>query len=293
MPGSAARRKLVPLSTRVRRRSSTIALFAPSLVAVGFVVIVPLALMFVRSFYEHVPASEDRPALVWSNYAEFVSGSVQRAIMARTLIMGLAVAGLALLLAFPCAYVLSRSSSRVRAVGLLIILVPLMTSVVVRSYGWMILLANDGPFAAVFRFFGIRDLKLMYTSLGSVIALTQVLLPFMVMSLFSVMQQIDPRLEEAVQSLGGGMRHVFRDVLWPLSRPGVAAGTLLVYVLAISAYATPLLVGGSGGSVMATYIFTTATVGNNWPQASAAAFILLGIVVLLTSIQSRLLGRRS
>jgi putative spermidine/putrescine transport system permease protein len=115
-------------------------------------------------------------------------------------------------------------------------------------------------------------------------------MPFMVLTLSGVIQQIDADLEDSVRSLGGGSWHVFRDVILPLSLPGVAAGSLLVFVLSVSAFATPKLIGGARTKVMATVVYDQATAVLNWPYAAACSFILIALVLGLTILQGRLLA---
>ena len=165
-----------------------------------------------------------------------------------------------------------------------------MTSVVVRSYGWMILLANNGVANTLLAAFQLPRTQLMFNFTGTVIALTEVLMPFMVLTLSGVIQQIDPDLEDSVRSLGGSSWHVFRDVILPLSLPGVAAGSLLVFVLSVSAFATPKLIGGARTKVMATIVYDQATAVLNWPFAAACSFILIALVLGLTILQGRLLA---
>jgi putative spermidine/putrescine transport system permease protein len=130
----------------------------------------------------------------------------------------------------------------------------------------------------------------MFNFTGTIIALTEVLMPFMVLSLMGVLQSIDPALEEAARSLGAGRWKVFRDVILPLSLPGVAAGSLLVFALAIGAFATPQLVGGARTKVVATVVYNQAINVLNWPFAAAISFILMVIVLGLTVLQGRVLG---
>ena len=131
---------------------------------------------------------------------------------------------------------------------------------------------------------------MLFTYPGAVIALTEVLLPYMVLTVAATIEQIPRELEEASRGLGGGPRRVFLDVIWPLSLPGVIGGSLLVFVQAISAFATPELVGGSGTQVVSTVVYNQATVALNWPLAAAISNVFLVIVLVLTALQSRLLG---
>jgi putative spermidine/putrescine transport system permease protein len=129
----------------------------------------------------------------------------------------------------------------------------------------------------------------MFTLPGVIIALTEVLMPFMVLTLTGVLQSVSPILEEAARSLGGNRWRVFRDVLLPLSLPGVAAGSFLVFALSISAFATPILVGGASTQVMATMVYDQVLSALNWPFAAAIAFSLMLFVLGLTVLQGRIL----
>ena len=250
----------------------------------------PLAIMLVYSFHRFVPGGRQEPALILDNYWRFVSDPFYRSILADTLLMGAAVTTLALILSYPLAYTLARSRSRWKGLLTVIVLIPLMTSVVVRSYGWMILLANNGVANTLLAALQVPQTQLMFNFTGTVIALTEVLMPFMVLTLSGVIQQIDPDLEDSVRSLGGGSWHVFRDVILPLSLPGIAAGSLLVFVLSVSAFATPKLIGGARTKVMATIVYDQATAVLNWPFAAACSFILIALVLALTILQGRLLA---
>jgi putative spermidine/putrescine transport system permease protein len=169
-----------------------------------------------------------------------------------------------------------------------------MTSVVVRSYGWMILLANSGLVNEALLALGLVDtpVQLLFNLTGVVIALVAILLPYMVLTLVPVIQNVDAALEEAAQSLGARPWRTFRDVVLPLSLPGVAAGSILVFVLAIAAYATPRLVGGSRLLVIPIFVYDQAMALLNWPFAAATSFVLLALVLLLTGVQGRLLEGR-
>ena len=250
----------------------------------------PLAIMLVYSFYRFVPGGRQEPALILDNYWRFVSDAFYRSILVDTLLMSAAVTGLALLLSYPLAYTLARSRSRWKGLLTVIVLIPLMTSVVVRSYGWMILLANNGVANTLLAALQLPQTQLMFNFTGTIIGLTEVLMPFMVLTLSGVIQQIDPDLEDSVRSLGGSAWHVFRDVILPLSLPGVAAGSLLVFVLGVSAFATPKLIGGARTKVMATIVYDQATAVLNWPFAAACSFILIALVLGLTILQGRLLA---
>ena len=292
MAAGAAPTGPVPRPPRPRRGRwlPWAALFLPSALLLVPFFLAPLAIMLAYSFYRFVPGGRQEPAFILDNYWRFVSDAFYRSILGDTLLMGAAVTGLALLLSYPLAYTMARSRSRWKGLLTVIVLIPLMTSVVVRSYGWMILLANNGVVNALLAALQLPRTQLMFNFTGTVIGLTEVLMPFMILTLSGVIQQIDPDLEDSVRSLGGSSWHVFRDVILPLSLPGIAAGSLLVFVLSVSAFATPKLIGGARTKVMATIVYDQATAVLNWPFAAACSFILIALVLGLTILQGRLLG---
>lgn len=265
-------------------------LLGPGLAVLMPFFLAPLAIMLAYSFYHFIPGGQQAAAFTGENYGRFLFDGFYESILADTLLMGLAVTILSLALSYPLAYTIARSRSRWKSWLIVIVLVPLMTSVVVRSYGWMILLSNNGVANSALTALGFRPLTLMFNFTGTIIALTEVLMPFMVLSLMGVLQSIDPALEEGARNLGAGRWRVFRDVILPLSLPGVAAGSLLVFALAIGAFATPQLVGGARTKVIATVVYDQAVNVLNWPFAAAISFILMVIVLGLTVLQGRALA---
>lgn len=269
-------------------------LLLPGLVALAAFFAAPVAILGRFSFYIAEPGGKMIPAWVLQNYERFLADAFHLGILWSTISLGLWVTAVCLLLGFPVAYSLARTRSRRRrSVGVTILLIPLMTSVVVRSYGWLILLAGSGPINKALLALGVVDqpLQLLFKPQGVVVALAEVLLPFMVLSIMPVLQGIDPHLEEASQSLGAGPIRTFRHVVLPLSLPGVAAGSILVFVLTISAFATPRLVGGAMTHVMSVFIYDQALGVFNWPFGSAVSMLLLLVVLALTWVQSRALER--
>ena len=257
----------------------------------------PLGILARYSFYIAKPGGQMIPGWVFDNYARFLFDTFHLGVLWNTISLGLWVTTVCLVLGFPLAYSLARTrSGKLRSLGITILLIPLMTSVVVRSYGWMILLATSGPINTLLMALGVidRPLQLLFKPQGVVIALAEVLLPFMVLSVMPVIQGIDRHLEEASKSLGAGPVATFARVIVPLSLPGIAAGSILVFVLTISAFATPRLVGGATTKVLSIFIYDQAMSVFNWPFGGAVSILLLLIVLLLTWIQGRVLeGHRA
>lgn len=270
-------------------------LLSPTLVLLLLAFVTPMAILVVYSFYEFRPGGVMIPTFTLANYVRFLGDPFHLALLGQTVALGAWVTGWCLVLGYPLAYTLARlRSGRLRAVLVTCLLVPLMTSVVVRSYGWMILLANTGLVNKALMAAGLRDtpVQLLFNTTGVVIAMVAILLPYMVLTLMPIIQNIDPLLEQAAQSLGARPWRTFRDVVVPLSLPGVAAGSILVFALAIASYATPRLVGGSRLLVIPIFVYDQAMALLNWPFAAATSFILLLLVLALTAIQGRVMSRR-
>jgi putative spermidine/putrescine transport system permease protein len=197
-----------------------------------------------------------------------------------------------LLLGYPLALSLGRSRGSWRATQTILVISPLFVSVVVRAYGWILILGNRGLVNHVLSSLGLIDepLGLLHTEGAVVVALVEALLPFMVLSISAVLERIDPLLEEAARGLGASPATAFFQVTLPLSFPGALAGSLLVFMVAMGSYATPALVGGSRIRLMVTEIYTQVTAIFNWPLAAALAITLLSVSLAVIVVVSRLAG---
>lgn len=220
-----------------------------------------------------------------THYVAFLTDGYTLKVLFRTLSIGVQVTALALILGFPLAVWLSRLRGTWRAMLYLVIFIPLITSAVVRTFGWMILLSNNGALNASLKAIGIIDgpLALLYTELGIVIALAEVLLPFMVLALDAALLNIDAHLYDAARSLGASRLRILVQVTIPLAAPGIVSGSILVFMMSVSAYVTPALVGGPQVPVMSTMIYQQSVSLLNWPFGAAMSFILLFTLVALLS----------
>jgi putative spermidine/putrescine transport system permease protein len=211
-----------------------------------------------------------------------------------TLRIGFFCAVFAILLGYPIAFFLARTRSRFRGVLLFLTLAPILISVVVRSYGWIVLLSNRGLINSLLMSLGLiaRPVRLIFNETGIVIGTTHVLLPFMILAILGSLQLHDRALEDAAASLGARPWRVFWDIILPLSLPGVAAGALLVFILSVSSFVTPVLLGGQivlTIPILALQQFTSAF---NWPFGSALVVLLLVSVILITLLYDRFLQKR-
>jgi putative spermidine/putrescine transport system permease protein len=264
----------------------------PSLATLFLFFVAPLGIMFGYSFQKFDgPARVGPVEFTLENYAKFFSDLFYWEVLGHTLLVAAVVATLAVIIAFPLAYTLARTKSRWKPLLILVVILPLITNLVVRNYGWMVILSDNGLLNTALQVLNLPTLHLMFSTTGVILALTQVLAPFAVFSLYGVIQQINPYLEESVRGLGGSSWHVFKDVLLPLSWAGLLAGWLLTFVQAVAAFATPLLIGGGGraGQLLATLVFSDATMTLNWPFAAATSFIMTAIVLMLLMLQGWML----
>ena len=254
----------------------------------------PVALLFVISFkgYEAGRGIID----VWqlANYTRFILDPFYHQVLADTLWIGLEVTAVCLVLGFPIALSLSRSRGWKRSILYFGMLTPLLTSVVARTFGWMILLANNGFINRSLIAAGLTEspVSLMYNERGVIIALAEVLLPFMVLALDAALLNIDRSLHEAAENLGARPLRIFLRITLPLAMPGVVSGSVLVFTLAISSFVTPALIGGARLNLMSTMIYQQAMTLLNWPFGAAIAFIMLVTIMSLLLCALRLTERR-
>jgi putative spermidine/putrescine transport system permease protein len=202
----------------------------------------------------------------------------------RTIRLSLIISLVCTLIGVPMAYVMARGSRGLRTLLLIVVILPLMTSVVVRTFGWMVVLGRNGVIPDLLNALGLvnRNFTLMHTETAIVIGMVQIVLPFMVLSVLGVMQRLDPRLEEAARVMGCSFVGALRRVVLPGAMPGIVAGFLLTFSLSASYFVTPTLLGGARLPTLAGAIYESATKTLDWPFAAAQSIILLiGLMLLL------------
>ncbi|MFA5538666.1 MAG: ABC transporter permease [Gemmobacter sp.] len=213
----------------------------------------------------------------------------------RTLNISLSVTALCLLMGFPVAFLLAHVGGGLRNVLLILVLLPFWTSLLVRTAAWIVVLQSEGIINTSLLTMGVisEPLRLIYNRAGVLIAMSQVLLPFMILPLYAVMASIPPSHMRAAQSLGGRPWFAFRKVYLPQTLPGVAAGTLLVFMLSVGYYVTPALVGGGGDQMLSYFIAFYANETVNWGLAAALGTVLMAIVLALFVIYTSLFGLKN
>jgi putative spermidine/putrescine transport system permease protein len=214
-------------------------------------------------------------------------------VIVRTAVMGLATALLTTVIAYPIALLITVAGPRVRGLLLLLAIAPMLTSSVARSFGWVVMLSNQGLVNTVLTELGMeRPLQMIGTMGAIVVALAEIFLPYAVLGMVSGFGRISPTLEDAARTLGARPLAVFRKVTLPLSMPGVIVSLILVFVLSISSYVTPRILGGGQVFVLGTEIFDEAKVTLNWPLAASLSLVLLVLFAAFTGV-SALIRRRS
>ena len=248
--------------------------------AVFFALFVATPLLLIGFVSLHDDPAMTRAGL--SAYARFASDAYNRGVLRDTLLLGAETVALAVLLGFPVAnmYVASR---RWRRPLMLLILLPLLTSAVVRTFAWVVILGNQGLFNRALLSAGlvVAPLRLLYTPGAVAVSMAQIELPLMVLPLASAIAAIDPRLLEASHALGAGPWRGFLRVTLPLSVPGLLTGSLLVFTGAVSAFVTQTLVGGGRLMFMPFYIYEQAIQAQDYPFAAAVAIVMLASILLV------------
>lgn len=281
--------------TRRRSLSSFALLPLPSLLLVIFGLGLPLLLMARYSLAEFDPRDMAIQGLTLDNYAKFLTDPFYRDVLWRTIGVAAMSTLLCLLLGIPAAYVISRTRSpRLRTVLILSSIIPLLMGNAVRVAGWMVLLADRGLVNETLMQIGLTSapIRIMYTTTAVLLSLVAVLLPFMIITLQSVFDRVSPVYEEAAASLGARPFTAFTRVFVPLAMPGIYSGGLLVFILGMNAYASPVLLGGPTFHMMAPAVYEQAIEAFNWPFAASLAFVLMAATLILTVASSLFLQKR-
>jgi ABC-type spermidine/putrescine transport system permease subunit I len=260
------------------------ALIAPALALLLLLFITPIGWFIWESLTELGSLEE-----VWLE-TQAVLGS--RAILGAILNTNgtaLTVTVMVLVIGYPLSYALSRARGIAFSLVLLCIVIPYFTSVIVRTYAWMVILGRNGLINQILLGLGLvsEPLDLLYNRTGVIIGMTYVLLPYMVLTLYAAMKAVDQRLLQAAEGMGAKPLAVFAKVFLPLTLHGVTAGSLIVFILALGFFITPALMGGPGDIMMAMLIEREIELSHNWPVAALMTIVLLGITLALYAVYGR------
>jgi putative spermidine/putrescine transport system permease protein len=257
---------------------------APASIIVTIGIVLPILILFRYSLNQYTPARVMVDAFTVENYIRFLTDPFYLAVLFRTIRVATLCTAICLVLAFPMAYCLARTRSRYKNLLLMAIILPLFVGNAVRAAGWMVLFGNRGFVNSMLMGVGItrEPLQIMYTEFAVVVGVIAVNLPFVVLTLQAVLEGIERAIEEAALGLGAGPWRTFRHVILPLAMPGVIAGTILSFILAMNAYATPVLLGGPTFQMMGPTVYNQFAGLSNWPFGAAMAFVLMTATLVLT-----------
>lgn len=228
-----------------------------------------------------------------ANYAFLLTDKLYVVTYLKSVLMAAGATVLCLLLGFPMAYGIARAESRTRNILLLLIILPFWISFLLRVYAWMGLMNNYGVINNLLIWAGAieQPIQMLYTDFAIYVGLVYSYLPFMILPLYATLERMDVDLIDAAQDLGASPAQAFRDVTWPLARPGVIAGSLLVFIPAMGEYVIPYLLGGPASLMIGRVLFDEFFVNHDWPLASSVAIVLLVLLVVPIAILQRSRGR--
>ena len=277
----------------MRRGGRGYLLSTPAMALFVCLLILPLCLTLALSFnvFDYQLGVKN-DAYTLSHYIDLFSDSYFYEIFFRTFWISALVTLLCVLIGVPEAYILSRMGTPWRSIFLILILTPLLISVVVRAFGWSLLLGADGLINQAIQALGGRPVKLLYTPFAVVIALVHVMLPFMIIPIWTSLQKLDPAAEQAALSLGASQAKVMRLVVLPQVMPGVLSGTLIVFGLSASSFAIPGLLGGRRLKMVATVVYDQYLSELNWPMGATIAVVLLLANLLIMLSWNRMVEGR-
>ena len=268
-------------------------LIGPATIMVTIGLMLPIAILFRYSFNQFRPRVMMVEAFTLENYVKFFTDPYYLAVLFTTLRVALICTEICMVLGFPLAYVLARTQTRFKNLLIMAVVLPLFVGNAVRAAGWMTLFGSKGALNSALVGLGLihEPLQIMYTELAVIIGVIAVNLPYMVLTLQSVLEGISRSVEEAAFSLGADPMRMFRRVLVPLALPGIIAGVILTFILGMNAYATPVLLGGPQFKMMGPLVYGQFKL-NNWPFGAAVAFVLMTATLVLTASANLMVQRR-
>ncbi|MGI9607414.1 MAG: ABC transporter permease [Acidimicrobiales bacterium] len=216
---------------------------------------------------------------------------IVRDILFRSLWLAALTTFICLVIGYPFSYFLSTRSPVVRNVMLVFVMIPFWSNFLVRNYAWRVLLGNDGPVSRATDAVGLGETSILFTPTAVVLGLVYGFLPFMILPLYASIERMDWSLVEASRDLYSNGFQSFRHIVWPLSRPGVIAGSILVFVPSLGAYVTPEILGGAKTTLLGSYIVTQFLTARNWPVGASVSFVLMSVMLASTLVYFRSGGR--
>lgn len=267
-------------------------LLSPALAFITALVVIPMAFILVYSFYENIDLAVDRPAFQFGNWQELFTDSYYHTAIWKTLRLSVIVTVLAAVMGYIPAYVIAMTRYRHKWLLLLLLILPFWISFIIRTLSWIHIFGNQGALNGLLQMLGLVDapLQIMYTEFTVIVGFIHVFLPYMILNVYVSLEGIDTNLEPAARTLGATPWQAFREVTLPLSLPGLAAGSLLVFVLTGGSYVTPLILGGPGDYLFGNLVYDAIVTELNWPMGATLSFTLLFLLGSVVIIYSRIMG---
>ncbi len=266
-----------------------LALCSPGLILVGLVIVLPIGWLFWLSLFD------EAGMLSGANYARFFEQKSYIRTFITTFQVSFLVTGVAVLIGYPLSYMLSQIPRRMASICMIFVILPFWTSVLVRTYAWLVILQRKGLVNTWLMDLGLIDqpLPLAHNFTGVVIGMTHILLPFLILPLYGSMKSIDADYLRAGMNLGASPTATFWQVFFPLSLPGLAAGVVMVFVLCLGFFVTPALMGGGKVIMWAMRMEQTTSLYSNWGAGSALGVVLLAVTLGLLALFQRMMGARA
>jgi spermidine/putrescine transport system permease protein len=275
-----------------RERRAPWILLSPALTAIVLLLIVPLAFVLVYSFWLRSASGADQAGFHLDNWQAALTDPFYRYILLNTLKISAITTVLCALAGYPVAYFVARSRTNYKVLLLMLLILPFWISYIIRTKSWINILGVSGALNSQLIASGAisEPLSLLYNETTVILGLVHFLLPFMILNVFVSVEGIDETLEDAANSLGATRWQAFREVTLPLSAPGLAAGSLLCFVLAAGTYITPLVLGGPREAMFANLVYEAIITQINWPLGSALSLLLLVVLGVVVAVYNRFVG---
>jgi len=280
-------RNVKKLKAEERRESLTfLGLSMPAVLEILIIVFLPIFWLSSLSFYDA------KGALSTENYARIFESALYKRTFVVTSQISITVTVICVLLGYPLCYWLTKMKDRTASILMIFVLVPFWTSILVRTYAWLVLLQRKGIINSSLVSLGIIDepIQLAHNLTGSIIGMVHIMLPFLILPLYATMRGIDTDLVRAALGLGSTPRKAFWHVFFPMSLPGLFAGIVLVFILSLGFFVTPALLGGGRVQMLAQRIESTITIYSNWGAASALGVVLLLLAFVMIWLMNRVFG---
>lgn len=267
-------------------------LLTPALITVALLLVIPVGFIVVYSFWLRTSTGTDSVGFYLVNWSEVLTDPFYRDILLKTLRIAFLTTVACAILGYAPAYYIATSKSRYKPLLLLLLILPFWISYIIRTMSWINILGASGAINSALLWAGLinEPIQLLYNEATVILGLVHYLLPFMILNVYVSVESLDRNLVDAARSLGSTSFQAFREITFPLSLPGLAAGGLLCFVLSSGTYITPAILGGPRDAMFANLVFDAVITQLNWPLGSALSIILLIVLSVVVIIYNRLVG---